>query len=88
MIEKISSKLDTWKVSLLSKGGRLTLVKATLAAMPNYLLSPFTIPVFEANRMESMFKRFIWDDDLDHHMYCLVDWNTCCRPFNNWGARY
>lgn len=59
VIERISSRLDTWKVLLLSKGGRLTLVKVTLAAMPNYFLSLFTIPVFVTNRMESMFKHFI-----------------------------
>lgn len=71
VIKRISSILDAWKVPLLSKGGRLTLVKATLAVMPNYFLSPFTIPTSETNRMETMFGRFIWDDNLDHHRYHL-----------------
>lgn len=73
MIEKISSRKDSWKAPLMSKGGRLTLVKATLVVMPNYFLSLFTISVSVANRMEAMFRRFFWHDRPDHHKYHLVD---------------
>lgn len=66
VIEKISSRLDSWKAHLLSKGGRLTLIKATLATIPNYFLSLFTIPVSVANKMESMFRQFLWHG-VDHH---------------------
>lgn len=82
MIEKMSSCLDSWKAHLLSKGGRLTLIKATLATMPNYLLSLFTIPVLVANCMEAMFRRFLWNDEPDQQKYHLVNWNTCCKPMS------
>lgn len=36
VMERISSRLEGWKVPLLSKGGRVTLIKATFVAMPNY----------------------------------------------------
>lgn len=39
VINKISLRIDLWKAPLLSKGGRLTLIKASLAVMPNYFLS-------------------------------------------------
>lgn len=71
VIEKISSKLDSWKAHLLSKGGCLTLIKETVAVMPNYFLSLFTIPISVANRMEAMFRRFLWH--AEHHKYHLVD---------------
>lgn len=85
VIERILSKLDVWKTPPLSKGGRLILVKATLATIPNYFLSLFMILASVANRMKTMFKRFILDDGPDHNRYHLVDWNTCCRPLNNGG---
>lgn len=36
VIERISSHLESWKNPLLSKGGRLTLVKSTLAAISRF----------------------------------------------------
>lgn len=59
ILERISLRLEGWKVPLLSKGGRLTLIKATLAAMPNYFISLFTIPISMANRIEVMFRKFL-----------------------------
>lgn len=66
-MERIMTRLDAWKVLLLSKGGTLTLIKATLVAIPNDFLFLFTFPVSIATMMEMVFKRFIWDDDPNHH---------------------
>ncbi|KAK8564477.1 hypothetical protein V6N12_036600 [Hibiscus sabdariffa] len=41
VIKKLSSKLANWKSSLLSFGGRLTLVKAVLSALPMYYMLLF-----------------------------------------------
>lgn len=82
VIEKIACRLDSWKAPLLSKGGRLTLIKATLGAMPNYFLSLFTILASVANRMELMFRRFLWHDEQEHHKYHLVEWKTCCKALS------
>lgn len=32
--------------------------------------------------MESMFRRFLWHDRVEHHKYHLMDWNTCCKPLS------
>lgn len=63
----------------------MTLLKATLAAIPNYILSLYSIPTLVANKIESMFKKFIWVDYTEHHRYHLVDWNTCCKPMSKGG---
>lgn len=76
VLERISSRLESWKTHLLSKGGRLTLIKATLAAMLNYFLSLFMIPASIAHKMEAMFTKFVWDDRPKHHRYHLVDWDS------------
>jgi hypothetical protein len=39
---------------LLSKGGRLTLIKSTLSNLPTYYSSLFPIPVGVANRLERL----------------------------------
>jgi hypothetical protein len=44
VIEKIEHRLASWKRLYLSKGGRVTLIKSTLANVPTYYLSLFHIP--------------------------------------------
>ena len=55
------------------KGGRLTLLKSTLASLPTYFLSLFTIPTHVANKIE---RDFLWGDSKTH----LVGWNKVCAP--------
>lgn len=38
-----------------------------------------------ANRIEAIFRNFLWHDKLDHHKYHLVDWETCRLPIINGG---
>lgn len=80
VIERIASGLEPWKAALLSKGGELTLLKSTLASIPNYFLSLFTISVSMTTRIESNFHNFLWNDSNNHHLYHLVDWKNICRP--------
>ena len=51
VLEKIERRLANWQTLYLSKGGHLTLLKSTLASLPTYFLSLFTIPVSVARRI-------------------------------------
>lgn len=44
IIEKFNKKLASWKGNLLSIGGRLTLIKASLTSLPLYFMSLFPVP--------------------------------------------
>ena len=44
ILEKIERKLAGWKKLYLSKGGRLTLLKSTLASLPTYFFISFYHP--------------------------------------------
>jgi hypothetical protein len=39
ILEKMDSRLAGWKQPLLSKGGRVTLIKSTMANIPTYYVS-------------------------------------------------
>ena len=41
VVEKVKKRLGGWRGKLLSRGGRLILVKAILSAIPTYLMSAF-----------------------------------------------
>lgn len=80
VVYRISLRLDSWKAALLSKGGRLTLLKSTLASIPNYYLSSFTIRGAVANDIKVKLRNFLWNDMKNQHRYHLVEWKTICKP--------
>lgn len=73
VIERIEGRLESWKASLLSKGGRVTLITAVIASILNYFLYLFTILVSIANRIERLMRNFLWNDSPEHHHYHLVE---------------
>nr|GEW68104.1 RNA-directed DNA polymerase, eukaryota, reverse transcriptase zinc-binding domain protein [Tanacetum cinerariifolium] len=52
VVENISSRLSKWKMKTLSIGGRLTLIKAVLGAMPIYHMSIFKATLARTFRRE------------------------------------
>jgi hypothetical protein len=60
VIEKIEHRLASWQMLYLSKGGRVILIKSTLANVPTYFLSLFPIPESVASRIEKLQRDFLW----------------------------
>jgi exonuclease III len=85
MLEITERRLAGWKRGLLSKGGRLTLIKSTLSNMPTYMMSLFPIPVNVANKMESMQRKFLWGSSDEEKKFHLVNWSLVCSPIQNGG---
>ena len=49
------------EVAILSKGGRLTLIKSTLSSLPTYFMSVHTILVSVAHCLEKLQRNFVWE---------------------------
>ncbi|XP_077239712.1 uncharacterized protein LOC143880611 [Tasmannia lanceolata] len=80
IVERIERRLDTWKRNLVSKGGRLTLIKAVLSNIPIYQLSLFKCPVYVAKRIEQIQRRFLWGGSEKKRYLALVSWENICKP--------
>ncbi|XP_077215810.1 uncharacterized protein LOC143850444 [Tasmannia lanceolata] len=85
IVERIESRLETWKRNLVSKGGRLILVKAVLANIPVYYLSLFNCPVSVVLRIEQIQRRFLWGGADSKGGIPLVKWENVCMPIKNGG---
>jgi hypothetical protein len=85
VIGKIERRLASWQRMYLSKGGRITLIKSTLSNLPTYLLSLFPIPISVANRIEKLYRDFLWGGLGDDFKYHLVSWSMVCIPTREGG---
>ena len=60
-VERFHKRLAAWKSKLLSRGGRMTLLKSTLCSLPIYFMSLFTIPASIDSRLEKIMRDFLWN---------------------------
>ncbi|RVW46326.1 LINE-1 reverse transcriptase-like [Vitis vinifera] len=58
--ERMRRRLALWKRQYIFKGGRITLIKSTLASIPIYQLSLFRMPKSVAKRLEKLQRDFLW----------------------------
>lgn len=80
LIERMHTKLATWKGKLLSIGGRLTLIKASLSNLPMYYMSLFPVPVGVVEKIRNIQRRFLWSGETEKKGLALVRWEIVQLP--------
>ncbi|RVW80749.1 putative ribonuclease H protein [Vitis vinifera] len=79
MEERVRRRLALWKCQYISKGGRITLIKATMASMPLYQMSLFRMPKTVARRLEKLPRDFLWGGGNLEKKAHLVNWEVVCE---------
>lgn len=59
-VDRIKRRLSGWKANYLSKGGRLTLIKAAMENIPIYFMSILNIPKHIALSIKKFQREFLW----------------------------
>ncbi|RVW49843.1 Glycoprotein 3-alpha-L-fucosyltransferase A [Vitis vinifera] len=67
-------KLARWKSQYISKGGRITLIRSTLANMPIYFMSMLSMPRKVRLRLEWIQREFLWGGGALERKIHLVKW--------------
>ena len=80
LIENIRKKLAAWKSSLLSIGGRLTLIKSSLSNLPIYYMSLFPLPQGVIDKIIQMWRQFLWNGKEDRKALALIRWEMVQLP--------
>ncbi|KAJ9689707.1 hypothetical protein PVL29_012417 [Vitis rotundifolia] len=76
--ERMRRRLARWKRQYLSKGGRITLIKSTLASIPVYQMSIFRMPKSVAKRLEKLQRDFLWGGGNTGRKIHLINWKAVC----------
>ncbi|GJU95918.1 RNA-directed DNA polymerase, eukaryota [Tanacetum coccineum] len=85
LIDRFCSRLSTWKASLLSIGGRLTLIKSVLGSLGIYYLSIFRAPESVLNDLERIRSNFFWGGNQDGKKMAWVKWPIILNSYDNGG---
>lgn len=94
LTKKVRTKLAMWKSTVLSKAGRLVLIKAVLDSLPTYWLGMFKIPVGVAKELEKVKRNFFWGSGVTGNVTTrklhTIKWEIITRPKRKgaWGYMY
>lgn len=80
LIDQFNRKLAGWKGALLSRAGKIQLLKTTLQNLPVYALSLFKIPSKLTEIIEKILKIFLWLGVEERKIIPLVVWEYICKP--------
>ena len=86
MLLAVQHRIEGWTSNFLSYGGRITLIKAVLSAMPLHYMQAFKIPVGVIRHIDKMRRNFLWKGtDVCKGINCLVNWERVCSLKENGG---
>ena len=78
--EKIQAKLAGWKSRLLSRAGRLILIKTVAAPIVDYYMQCHTLPVKVCNSIDKKMRNFFWGSTEEKKKMHMVNWHTVTQP--------
>lgn len=80
VMDRVKGRLSKWEASSLSMGGRLTIIKLILSAIPIYNLSFSWLPKLVERCLISLFRRFLWGGKGEENKLAWVSWDKICKP--------
>lgn len=75
IIDKVRTKLASWKKRYLSFGGRIVLIKSVLCSLPIFYMSLFKMPEGVTKSIESIQAKFFWGGSVLKRKPRMVAWS-------------
>ena len=74
MLQSVQKIMEGWKSNFLSYGGRITLVKAVLSAIPIHFMQALRLPKGIIKHIDKMRRSFLWrGNNACKGIHCLVN---------------
>ena len=84
ILQKIKNRISSWKNRLLSKAGRLELIRSVLHSYSIYWCNAFLLPAGLLQDIERLLMNFFWNGTNDKAMH-MVNWDSICKPKDEGG---
>ncbi|XP_024632727.1 uncharacterized protein [Medicago truncatula] len=79
ILEKMQTRLASWKNRLLNRTGRLTLATSVLSTIPTYYMQINWLPQNICDSIDQTARNFLWKGSNNKGIH-LVNWKTITRP--------
>jgi hypothetical protein len=80
LLDRITSRVDSWIARNLSYAGRLQLLSSVLYSLEVYWIGIFILPKKIIKAIEQKFNRFLWTGKSEGSAKAKVSWNALCFP--------
>lgn len=85
LLDKITSKFQSWAAKSLSFAGRCLLISTVINGTVIFWTSTFILPKGCIKRIESLCARFLWSGKMDQRGHAKVAWTSVCTPKSEGG---
>ena len=80
VIERVQSKLQGWKASMLSMAGRVVLSQAVISTIPSYVMQGCIIPSRVLNSLDRINRNFVWGSNDSVKKMHMINWKKVTKP--------
>eukprot|EP00253_Pinus_taeda_P031968 PITA_31968 len=88
VISKFNKKIAAWGGVWLSSGGKLTLIRSVLSALPTFQASLLLAPRQIADQITCLIRNFLWSGGKGNsNRFHLVNWELVKRPIKEGGLQ-
>ncbi|KAK4285196.1 hypothetical protein QN277_001926 [Acacia crassicarpa] len=80
VVNKVKTRLSTWKAKNLSAARRTTLISSVTMSIPGYVMQTSSLPMTTCESLDKYNRKFLWVSTEDKQKIPLVSWDAICKP--------
>lgn len=85
VINRVSGRVRKWDTSLISMGGRITIIKSILTSIPLYFLSFLKLPKQVEKQIRTLQSNLLWGGSETIKRVAWVKWEVLCKSMKEGG---
>ena len=79
-VDRITAKLHSWTVKVLSFLGKVQMITSVIYGMVNFWCSVFVLPKWFYAKVDSLCSGFLWKNSTSSAAAARVSWSDICKP--------